>query len=125
MCILTLHNLSLSCSSPHSSLSASDVVFSLGMLLSPFLSPRDTVLRPAFSMGNTQSCEFAGYLFIMGMVAVPSYTLFLTYYFLRRVKYSRVTQRTFALKEEKVLHCCLHYFYISISNYCIYSKRNQ
>ncbi|GFH62075.1 hypothetical protein CTEN210_18551 [Chaetoceros tenuissimus] len=84
-------------------LSASDVVFSLGMLLSPFLSPRDTVLRPAFSKGNTQSCEFAGYLFIMGMAAVPSYTLFLTYYFMRRVKY-RVLQRVFALKEEKILH---------------------
>ncbi|GFH61337.1 hypothetical protein CTEN210_17813 [Chaetoceros tenuissimus] len=84
-------------------LSVADIFFSLGMLLSPFLSPPDYVERPAFSMGTIKTCAYAGYLFIVGMASVPSYTLFLTYYFMRRVKY-RVPQNVFAQKEEKWGH---------------------
>ncbi|GFH50052.1 hypothetical protein CTEN210_06527 [Chaetoceros tenuissimus] len=83
-------------------LSVSDVLFSLGMLLSPFLAPSSLSLAP-FALGNGQSCEFAGYLNIAGAAAIPTYTLFLTYYFMRRIKY-KVSPQKFSGLEEKIWH---------------------
>lgn len=45
------------------------------------------------------SCEAIGYIFIIGSMAILWYTLFLTYYFLKRVKYQK-TPKEFAQKEE-------------------------
>lgn len=72
------------------------------MLLSPYLAPSSLSLAP-FALGNRQSCEFAGYLVVTGMAAVPTYTLFLTYYFMRRIKY-KVSPQKFSGLEEKIWH---------------------
>ncbi|GFH61781.1 hypothetical protein CTEN210_18257 [Chaetoceros tenuissimus] len=83
-------------------LSISDILFSLGHLLSPFLGPKDNS-DALFAIGTTETCEAIGFIFIIGFQCLLFYTLFLTYYFMRRVKY-KVTPQNFAKKEEKFFH---------------------
>ncbi|GFH44609.1 hypothetical protein CTEN210_01083 [Chaetoceros tenuissimus] len=86
-------------------LSLSDILFSLGMLLSPFMGPEDNP-NALFAIGTTESCEAIGFIFIMGFCCTIYYTVFLTYYFMRRIKY-KVTAKGFAKKEEKYLHLAI------------------
>ena len=83
-------------------LSLSDILFSLGMLLSPFMGPKDNP-DALFAIGTTESCEAIGFMFILGFICTIYYTVFLTYYFMRRIKY-KVTAKDFAKKEEKYFH---------------------
>ena len=89
-------------SSPYSriifGLSIADIFQSTGLLLGQVLSPADTT-DAIFSRGTVTSCEAIGYIFIVGSVAILWYTLFLTYYFLRRVKYKKKPHE-FAQHEE-------------------------
>ena len=79
-------------------LSIADIFQSSGFILGQVLSPADTP-DAIFSRGTVTSCEAIGYIFIVGSAAILWYTLFLTYYFLRRVKYKK-TQKDFAQQEE-------------------------
>ena len=83
-------------------MSVSDILFSLGIFLSPFMSPKDNP-DALFAMGTTKSCEGIGFLFLLGVQCLLFYTVFLTYYFTRRIKY-KVTPQNFAKKEEKYFH---------------------
>ncbi|GFH56282.1 hypothetical protein CTEN210_12758 [Chaetoceros tenuissimus] len=89
-------------SSPYSriifGLSIADILQSIGFLFGQVLSPADTP-DAIFSRGTVASCEAIGYIFIVGLCAILWYTLFLTYYFLKRVKYKK-TPKEFAKKEE-------------------------
>ena len=89
-------------SSPYSriifGLSIADILQSSGILMGQVLSPADTP-DSIFSKGTVASCEAIGYVFIVGSAAIIWYTLFLTYYFLRRVKYKKKPQ-DFAQQEE-------------------------
>ena len=71
---------------------------SIGFLFGQVLSPADTP-DAIFSKGTVASCEAIGYVFIVGSMAILWYTLFLTYYFLKRVKYQK-TPKEFARQEE-------------------------
>jgi hypothetical protein len=79
-------------------LSIADIFQSTGILFGQVLSPADTP-DAIFSRGTIASCETIGYIFIVGSVAIMWYTLFLTYYFLKRVKYKK-TAENFAQQEE-------------------------
>ncbi|GFH44562.1 hypothetical protein CTEN210_01036 [Chaetoceros tenuissimus] len=83
-------------------MSISDILFSLGFLLSPFLGPKDNP-DALFAIGTTGSCEAIGFLFLLGFQCLLFYIVFLTYYFMRRIKY-KVTAKDFEKKEEKYLH---------------------
>ncbi|GFH44611.1 hypothetical protein CTEN210_01085 [Chaetoceros tenuissimus] len=83
-------------------MSISDILFSLGQLLSPFMGPKDNS-DALFAIGTTGSCEAIGFIFIIGFCCLVWYTVFLTYYFTRRIKY-KVTPQNFAKKEEKYFH---------------------
>ncbi|GFH55748.1 hypothetical protein CTEN210_12224 [Chaetoceros tenuissimus] len=93
-----------------------DVLQSLGILLSPFAAPTDP--KHIFGIGNEQSCDAIGFFTVVGSLAVPLYTLHLTYYFLKRVKY-KVKPRDFAYGEEKWLHILTWLFSIIISVYAV------
>ena len=79
-------------------LSIADIFQSSGFILGQVLSPADTP-DAIFSRGTVTSCQVIGYIFIVGSAAILWYTLFLTYYFLRRVKYKK-TKKDFAQQEE-------------------------
>ncbi|GFH50364.1 hypothetical protein CTEN210_06840 [Chaetoceros tenuissimus] len=78
-----------------------DIINSLAVLISPFASPSDNIDK-VFSIGNVRSCEVTGLFLYIGGFMVPYYTLFLTYYFLKRVKY-KVTPQDFAKREERYI----------------------
>ncbi|GFH44571.1 hypothetical protein CTEN210_01045 [Chaetoceros tenuissimus] len=94
-------------------LSISDIFFSLGMLLSPFMGPKDNP-DALFAIGTTESCEAIGFIFIIGLALMVLYTVFLTYYFMRRIKY-KVTPQTFAKKEEKYFHVIFIVFAVTVA----------
>lgn len=57
-------------------MSLSDFFLSLGMVISPFTSPKDT--RDAiFSMGTTETCTATGWISSLGGISIPFYILFL------------------------------------------------
>ena len=75
-------------------MSIADILFSLGILLSPFMSLKHNP-DALFAIGTTGSCEAIGFIFTLGFFCMCFYTVFLTYYFMRRIKY-KVTPQTFA-----------------------------
>lgn len=95
--------------------SIADILQSLGMILSPFLSPADNP-ESIFSRGTVASCEGIGLLFVMGSHAITWYILFLTYYFLKRVKYKQ-TPKDFAKCEEKFIFAFIWIYAIVTSVY--------
>ena len=82
-------------------LSIGDIINSLAVLISPFASPSENIDK-VFSIGNVRSCEVTGLFLYIGGFMVPYYTLFLTYYFLKRVRY-KVTPQDFSKREERYI----------------------
>lgn len=80
----------------------SDIIQSLGIVLSPISQPTDTP-GAKWARGNTATCEAAGFGMTMGTVMLPMYTFLLTLYFLCIVKY-KMSLRTFASKVEWISH---------------------
>lgn len=95
--------------------SFADILQSIGVVLSPFLSPADNP-GSIFSKGTVASCEGIGLLLTMGSHAILFYILFLTYYFLKRVKYKQ-TPQDFAKCEEKFIFAFIWIYAIATSVY--------
>lgn len=112
------------CKSPYSriifGLSIGDVIQSICVLASPFAAPSSPT--HIFGTGSTQSCDAVGFFLIVGSVAVPWYTLFLTFYFLKRVKY-RLTPQKFAKREEKWLHILIWVYSFVVGFYSLAKKQ--
>ena len=89
-------------------LSIADIMQSAGILTLSFAVPIDTPDAP-WAMGNTEACETVGFFLNIGVTAVPLYTLFLSYYFLKRVK-DRMTPQEFARKYEFNIHALIWLF---------------
>jgi hypothetical protein len=89
-------------------LSIADIMQSLGIVISPLAAPSGTLDAP-WAMGSTGSCSAIGFLLNVGGLAVPFYTLFLTHYFLQRVKY-KLTPAQFARKMECRITTCIWLF---------------
>ncbi|GFH52568.1 hypothetical protein CTEN210_09044 [Chaetoceros tenuissimus] len=81
------------------------------------MSPKDDP-DALFAIGTTGSCEAIGFIFIIGFQCLLFYTLFLTYYFMRRIKF-KVTAKDFAEKEEKYFHKAFILFSLSFSVACL------
>ena len=86
-------------------MSIADILFSFTALISPFASPRENP-DALFAIGSFKSCEVVGFFQVVGISCLVCYTVFLTYYFLKRIKY-KMTPRDFAQKEEKYFHIIL------------------
>ncbi|GFH61634.1 hypothetical protein CTEN210_18110 [Chaetoceros tenuissimus] len=83
-------------------LSIADILFSFTTLISPFASAKENP-DALFAIGSFKSCEAIGFVHIVAITCLVYYTVFLTYYFLKRIKY-KMTPRDFAQKEEKFFH---------------------
>jgi hypothetical protein len=83
-------------------LSIADIIQSTSIIMSPFAAPSDTIDAP-WAKGTIETCEAAGFFLAIGSTAVPFYTLFLSYYFLKRVK-DKITPQEFASKYEFKIH---------------------
>ena len=83
-------------------LSIGDILQSGGIIISPFTVPSDTPDAP-WARGNVETCEATGFFLFIGGNIVPFYTVFLSYYFLKRVK-DKVTPKEFTRKYELVIH---------------------
>ena len=79
-------------------LSIADIMQSLGIIISPLAAPSGTLDAP-WAMGSTGFCSATGFVLNIEGVAAPFYTLFLTHYFLQRIKYE-LTPVQFARKME-------------------------
>lgn len=97
-------------------LSIADVLQSIGLLLAPFAAPKDP--GHVFAIGSVQSCSAVGFFTILGSLAVPLYTLHLTYYFLKRVKY-KVKPKNFANGQEKWLHIIIWTYSIIVPSFAL------
>lgn len=86
------------------------------MLVAPFAAPKAPF--NIYGEGNVQSCEAIGFFTVMGSLAVPWYTLHLTYYFLKRVKY-KITPKDFANGEEKWLHILIWTYSSAVAIYAL------
>lgn len=89
-------------------LSIADILQSASIIISPFAAPSDTLDAP-WAKGTIGTCEAAGFFFHIGATAVPLYTLFLSYYFLKRVK-DKITPQDFANKYECNIHALIWLF---------------
>ncbi|GFH46822.1 hypothetical protein CTEN210_03296 [Chaetoceros tenuissimus] len=94
-------------------MSIADIFFSLGLGLSPFVGPKDNP-DALFAIGTTGLCEAVGFIHIIGLLCLVFYTVFLTYYFLKRIRYKR-SPSDFAKKEEKYFHVLFIMFSLAVS----------
>ena len=101
--------------------SIADILQSIGVVLSPFLSPADNP-DAMFSRGTVASCEGIGLFLVMGSHAIPWYILFLTYYFLKRVKYKQ-TPQDFSKREEKFIFAFIWIYAIATSIYALIKEQ--
>lgn len=85
-----------------------DIMQSLGILISPFVSPARDALWG--SHPSTQACEAVGLFLGTGFIALPLYTLFLIYYFLQRVKYKVKPEDFSKQKSETIVHTLIWAF---------------
>ena len=83
-------------------LSIGDIIQSLEILLGVFAVPRDTPESP-MALGNQATCNYTGFLLLVGTLTTVFHLLFLIYFFWRRVKH-KVSPQKFAYGEERYLH---------------------
>ena len=101
-------------------LSIGDILLTLGLLIGPFFVPRGTLKSP-MALGNTATCDYAGFILVLGVFTTTFYLLFLIYFFLRRVKY-RVSPQKFAYGEERYLHILICLMSLALSSTALARK---
>jgi hypothetical protein len=89
-------------------LSIADIMQSLGIIISPLAAPSGTLDAP-WAMGSTGFCSATGFVLNIGGLLIPFYTLFLTHYFLQRIKY-KLTPAQFTRKMELRITICIWLF---------------
>lgn len=102
-------------------LSIANITQAAGILVSPLAAPSDTPFA-SWAMGTTATCELAGLVLYVGGTAVPLYILFLSYYFLKKVK-NKLTPEEFADKYEFKIHALVWFF--AIAGGCVGLARND
>ncbi len=75
---------------------------SFALLAGPFLASSDFP-QALWSIGNEHTCRLDGFLYLLGMTAVPMYTVFLCVYYLCKLK-NRMTDAQFCQRIEKKVH---------------------
>lgn len=84
-------------------LSIGDIIQSCAIFVAPFAVPRENMPKSPIAFGNTQTCDYAGFVVLLGALNMILYLLFLIYFFWRRVKH-RVSPEKFAYGEERYYH---------------------
>jgi hypothetical protein len=94
-------------------LSISDILQSVSLLVGPFAVPRDHdhYHEIPWAKGTVGTCEAAGFFLTVGATTIPFYTLFLSYYFLKRVK-DKMTPEQFSRRYELKIHAFIWIFNI-------------
>lgn len=86
------------------SLSVADLCLSFGTMMSTFASPRELeYLR--YNVGTVSTCEFQGFLMVLGYVASPLFNTTLAYQYLRMVRH-HATEAQLA-RFEPLVHGCI------------------
>ncbi len=83
----------------------SDICQSFALLTGPFM-VRSDVPQALWGLGNAGTCSINGFLFSVGMTAVPMYTLALCIYYVCKIK-GKMTDAQFATNIEKNMHVCI------------------
>ena len=83
-------------------LTVSDILQSLGFIISPLAAPKDTP-ENFWARGNVSTCEATGFILTAGGTALPMYTFLLTFYFYMRVR-KRMSPKDFYRKIERYCH---------------------
>ncbi len=86
-------------------LSISDICQSFAIVAGPFLSPKD-VQQALWGIGNKHSCRLDGFLFLVGMTAVPFYTFALCVYYVCKLR-NRMSDAQFAYRVENKMHLAI------------------
>ncbi len=95
-------------------LSISDICQSLGLVFGPFLIESDIKIPQAiWASGNTRTCQLSGFLTVIGMNAVPMYTLFLCIYYVCKCK-NKMTDSQFAHRVERKTHIFIIVFNLGL-----------
>ncbi|GFH46901.1 hypothetical protein CTEN210_03375 [Chaetoceros tenuissimus] len=89
-------------------ISIGDLFQTIGFLSGPFLVPEGTE-NSMWGRGTITTCEVAGFFLQFGNTLVHFYTVFLTFYFLKRVK-DKKTPEEFAKKYEVIVHAIIWLF---------------
>ncbi len=82
-------------------LGIADVAQSLGLLLGPVFVPSDT--PNCWGQGSSMTCRISAFLLTAGMIAVPMYTCFISWYYLCKLKF-RISDENFTNKTELKIH---------------------
>ncbi len=94
-------------------LSISDMLQSFSLVTGPFM-VRSDVPQALWGLGNAGTCNINGFLFHIGMTAVPMYTLCLCVYYVCKIK-SKMNDAQFATIIEKKMH-----IFIIVTNLSLY-----
>lgn len=89
-------------------LSISDILLSASIIASIFAVPK-SITDSNWVVGTNGSCEAVVFTIIAGNMAVLFYTVFLTFYFLLRVKFS-MTPQAFTERFEYKIHALIWFF---------------
>lgn len=98
-------------------LSVTDTVQSLGLILSPFAAPSDTP-GAFWAVGTQKTCDYVGWFIVLCGLGVPFYVLFLTFYFLMRVKY-KIQPKQFAQRMEWKIHLFIWFWGLVSACYAV------
>ncbi|GFH43660.1 hypothetical protein CTEN210_00133 [Chaetoceros tenuissimus] len=102
-------------------LSVGDIIQSCAIFVTPFAVPHDNLPKSPMAFGNTQTCDYAGFILLFGGFNVVFYLLFLIYFFWRRVKH-RVSPKKFAYGEERYFHVLFWILAITIPSIALARK---
>eukprot|EP00979_Chaetoceros_neogracilis_P014875 scaffold4983_cov258-Chaetoceros_neogracile.AAC.6 len=85
------------------SVSVADIMQSLSLIVGPFAPPAGASRVARWSVGNQETCVFAGFFFSFGGCLFVMNTAFLSFYYLCKIK-RRMTDDTFRTKYEWKAH---------------------
>ena len=102
------------------SISIAVILQSAGFLFSPFAAPSNSAW---WAKGTVERCEVAGFSFLVGATVVPFYTLFLSYYILKRVKDKMIPQE-FARKYEFKIHHALIWLFPIVGGFVALARKD-
>lgn len=84
-------------------LSLSDILQSLALVTGPFAPPTETAPFALWAAGNVTTCNINGLILVIGTCGIPTYTCFLTFYYVCKLVFG-MSDESFVRKFEKTLH---------------------
>lgn len=98
--ILIIATFSMDSCNCHLRLSIGDIIKSWGTFIGPYAIPKGEV-DGSMALGNTQTCDFAGFVLFLGTSLILLYLLLLIYFFWRRVKHK--VSEEICIRRRKIL----------------------